>query len=110
VPEDPNVEKFLAEEKALDNRKRALIDNVLRQKAEAVKGFDEQLAKLRYQDDGAKPRRSHQKKGAPLCNAREGAGSGEKTRSEILRLTQPPPSAAAERSGNRRRVARARRR
>jgi hypothetical protein len=65
MPEDPNVEKLLAEQKALENRKRALIDDVLRQKVEPVKSFDEQLAKLRYHDNGAKPRRSHRKKGAP---------------------------------------------
>ena len=60
-----DVETFLAEQRALENRKWALIDHVLRQKAEPVKSFDEQRAKLRYQDNGAKPRRSHHKKGAP---------------------------------------------
>ena len=57
MAEDPNVEKFLAEQKALEDRKAALIKEVLRQKDEAMKGFDDQLARLGYQDNGAKSRR-----------------------------------------------------
>jgi hypothetical protein len=39
------VENFLADRKAFEDRKQALIDDLLRQKAEAVKAFDEKLAK-----------------------------------------------------------------
>jgi hypothetical protein len=68
MPEDKrsdDVEKFLSEQKALEGRKQALIDDLLRQRAEAMNVFDERLAKLGYQDNGAKTRRSHHKKGAP---------------------------------------------
>ena len=65
MPEDPIVEKFLAEQKALEDRKQALMEDVLRQKADAVKAFDEKLAKLGYKPDGAKPRKSHHRPPAP---------------------------------------------
>ena len=57
------VEKFLADRKAFEDRKQALIDDLLRQKAEAVKAFDDKLAKLGYQakDGAGKPRKSHHK-------------------------------------------------
>ena len=37
------VEKFLADRKAFEDRKQALIDDLLRQKAESMKAFDEKL-------------------------------------------------------------------
>ena len=57
------VETFLADRKAFEDRKQALIEDLLRQKAEAVKAFDEKLAKLGYQakDGAGKSRRSHHK-------------------------------------------------
>ena len=55
-----DVEKFLAEQKSFEDRKQELIDDLLRQKAEAVKTFDEKLAKLGYRP-GAKPKKSHHK-------------------------------------------------
>jgi hypothetical protein len=55
------VEKVLADQKAIDDRKQALIDELLRQKADAVKVFDEKLMKLGYKPDGAKSRKSHHK-------------------------------------------------
>lgn len=53
-----DIEKFLAEEKSFEDRKQGLIDDLLRQKAEAAKAFDEKLAKLGYHASG-KSRRSH---------------------------------------------------
>jgi len=55
------VEKVLADQKAIDDRKQTLIDELLRQKADAVKAFDEKLVKLGYKPDGAKSRKSHHK-------------------------------------------------
>lgn len=60
-----DVEKLLAEEKAIAERRKALIDELLKQKAAAVKEFDDKLEKLGYREDGAgKRRRSHHKKAA----------------------------------------------
>ena len=60
-----DVEKLLADQKAFEDRKRALIDDLLRQKAEAVKVFDDKLAKLGYRADGAKRKSHHKKPDAP---------------------------------------------
>jgi len=43
-----DFEKFLSEQKALAHRKQALIDDLLRLRAEAINVFDERLAKLGY--------------------------------------------------------------
>ena len=58
------VEKVLADQKLIDDRKQALIEELLRQKADAVKAFDEKLLKLGHKADGAKSRKSHHKLGA----------------------------------------------
>ena len=50
------VEKFLQEQKAVEDRKQALIDDLLRQRAEALKAFDEKLAKLGYKSRDGKPK------------------------------------------------------
>jgi hypothetical protein len=63
-PKTDDVEKFLAEQKAFDDRKQGLIDDLLRQKAEAVKAFDERLAKLGYRASG-RPKRNHHKQAEP---------------------------------------------
>ncbi len=55
------VEKFLLEQRAVEDRKQALIDDLLHQRAEAMKAFDEKLAKLGYKLRDGKPRRSHHK-------------------------------------------------
>lgn len=55
------VEKLLQEQKAVEDRKQALIDDLLRQRAEAIKAFDEKLAKLGHKSRDGKPRRSHHK-------------------------------------------------
>ena len=57
------VEKFLLEQKAVEDHKQALIDDLLRQRAEAVKAFDEKLAKLGHKSRDGKQRRSHHKQG-----------------------------------------------
>jgi len=65
MPERDDVEKLLSEEKAIADRRKALIDGLLQQKADAVKEFDDKLAKLGYHGDGVgKRRRSHHKTGA----------------------------------------------
>lgn len=68
MPAD-DVEKLLAEEKAIAERRKALIDELLKQKAAAVKEFDDKLAKLGHTDNGAgKPKRNHHKKAAPATD------------------------------------------
>lgn len=70
MPAD-DVEKLLAEEKAIAERRKALIDELLKQKAAAVKEFDDKLARLGHVDNGAgKPKRSHHKKAAPAEKAK----------------------------------------
>lgn len=66
------VEKFLADRKAFEDRKQALIDDLLRQKAEAMKAFDEKLAKLGYpaKDGTGKPRKSHHKQASASPSAK----------------------------------------
>jgi hypothetical protein len=64
MPEEPRsdaIEKFLLEQKAVEDRKQALIDDLLQQRADAIKAFDDQLAKLGYKSPGGKPRKSHHK-------------------------------------------------
>lgn len=60
-----DVEKVLAEEKAIEERKKTLIAALLKQREAAIKDFDEKLAKLGYEASDGKPRRSHHKKAAP---------------------------------------------
>lgn len=68
MPERDDVEKLLAEEKAIADRRKALIEDLLKQKAAAIKEFDDKLAKLGHQEDGSgKRRRSHHKKAAPAA-------------------------------------------
>ena len=40
------VEKFLTEQKSMEDRKQALIDDLLDQREAAIKAFDEKLEKL----------------------------------------------------------------
>ncbi len=62
---DP-VEKFLSEQKNLEDRKQALIQELLNQKEAALQAFDDKLAKLGYvpKDGAGGRRRSHHKKTA----------------------------------------------
>lgn len=59
------VEKFLLEQKAVEDRKQALIDDLLRQRAEAIKAFDDKLALLGHNVSTGKRKRSHHKGSAP---------------------------------------------
>jgi hypothetical protein len=70
MPEDKSadaVEKFLLEQKAVEDRKQALIDDLLRQRAEAIKAFDDKLALLGHNSSGGKrkSKRSHHKASSP---------------------------------------------
>lgn len=65
MPEDSHtddVEKFLSEQKMLENRKQALIAELLKQKEAAIRSFDDQLAKLGYVPNAERPKRSHHRK------------------------------------------------
>jgi hypothetical protein len=75
-----DVDKFLEDAKSFEGRKQALIDDLLRQKAAAMAGFDDKLAKLGYKDDGARPRKSHHKKAAAPAVGKSAAA--EKSTSE----------------------------
>lgn len=57
-----DVEKLLAEEKSLQERKQAAIDDLLKQREAAIAAFDEKLAKLGYHGNSGKRGRSHHKK------------------------------------------------
>jgi len=73
MPEDKrsdDVEKFLSEQKAFEDRKQALIDDLLRQRAEAINVFDERLAKLGYKAQSGKSKKSHHKPTAPEAAAK----------------------------------------
>jgi hypothetical protein len=59
------IEKFLLEEKAVEERKQALIEDLLRQRAEAIRAFDEKLAKLGHKSPAGKRNKSHHKTPAP---------------------------------------------
>lgn len=63
MPERDDVEKLLAEEKAIADRRKALVEDLLKQKAAAVKEFDDKLAKLGHHE-GGKSKRNHHRKGA----------------------------------------------
>ena len=58
------IEKFLLEQKAVEDRKQALIEDLLHQRAEAMKAYDEKLAKLGY-SAGGKHKKSHHRAPAP---------------------------------------------
>ncbi len=65
MPEGDDVDKFLSDQKAFEGRKQALIDDLLRQRADAMKAFDDKLAKLGLQGDGAgKAKKSHHRQAA----------------------------------------------
>jgi hypothetical protein len=81
MPEEKSadaVEKFLQEQKAVEDRKQALIDDLLRQRAEAIKAFDDKLAKLGYKSRDGKPRRSHHKQAQPPADASAKPGAKPK--------------------------------
>ena len=72
MPEEKTdaVEKLLSEEKAIEDRKQALVADLLKQKEVAMKEFDEKLAKLGYQaNSSARAKRNHHKKSAAAADA-----------------------------------------
>lgn len=60
-----DVEKILSEQKSLEDRKQAVIDDLLKQREAAMAIFDEKLAKLGYQANSGKGKKSHHKKAGP---------------------------------------------
>ena len=66
-----DVEKFLSEQKSMEDRKQSLIADLLKQKEAAIKSFDERLAKLGYQANSGKTKRSHHKKAASEHQAKQ---------------------------------------
>jgi hypothetical protein len=57
-----DVEKFLNEQKSMEDRKQALIDDLLKQREAAIAAFDEKLEKLGYQaNSSGKSKKSHHK-------------------------------------------------
>jgi hypothetical protein len=58
-----DVEKLLSEQKLLEDRKQALIDDLLKQKDAAIAAFDEKLEKLGYHaTKSGRSKRNHHKK------------------------------------------------
>ncbi|PYT12797.1 MAG: hypothetical protein DMG59_22405 [Acidobacteria bacterium] len=67
MPDNPrtdDVEKLLADEKAVEDRKQALIADILKQKEAPIAAFDDKLAELGYHANFGKTRRSHHRKPA----------------------------------------------
>jgi hypothetical protein len=66
-----DVEKLLAEEKAIEERKKSLISELLKQREATIKDFDERLAKLGYAGNGRQKRSHHKKAGqVPTAGAK----------------------------------------
>ncbi len=60
-----DVEQFLNEQKSLEDRKQALIADLLKQKEAAMKEFDDRLEKLGYHaNSSGRTKRSHHSKAA----------------------------------------------
>jgi hypothetical protein len=60
-----DVEKFLQDQRSFEDRKQSLIDDLLRQRAEAIKSYDEKLAKLGHSGHSGRHKRSHHKASTP---------------------------------------------
>jgi len=78
-PRTDDVEKLLSEQKALEDRKQALIADLPKQKEAAIRDFDEKLARLGHHSGPKAPRRSHHKRPAA---APQGGGAKEKGKPE----------------------------
>ena len=68
-----DVEKLLAEEKAVEERKKRLIAELLKQREATLKDFDDRLAKLGHHAPTGKAKRNHHKKAeaaAPSAKAK----------------------------------------
>lgn len=62
-----DVEKLLSEERSLEDRKKALIDDLLKQRDAAMAAFDEKLEKLGFRGNSGRHKRSHHKKPVPAA-------------------------------------------
>jgi len=61
-----HIEKLLHDQKSLEHRRQTLIADLLKQKENAMKEFDDKLAKLGYvAPENSKPKRSHHRKQQP---------------------------------------------
>ena len=75
-----DIEKILHDEKSLEDRKQALIADLLKQREAAMAAFDEKLAKLGYHANSGKSRRSHHKKSGTPAPASPPAKAAEKSK------------------------------
>jgi hypothetical protein len=69
-----DVEKYLSEQKSMEDRKQALIADLLSQREAVIKTFDDKLGKLGYRANSAgRPKRSHHSKEsvAPAASAQQ---------------------------------------
>jgi hypothetical protein len=79
MPDDKrsdDVEKLLAEEGAVEDRKKSLIADLLKQREASLKDFDDKLAKLGHHPDG-KQKRNHHRKGTPSAAGAEAQPRGK---------------------------------
>jgi len=74
---DNDVEKLLADEKSIQDRRKQLIEGLLKKREAQNKEIDDQLAQLGYHGNHGKTKRSHHKK-APAAQAAAAAKSKEK--------------------------------
>ena len=74
-----DVDKFLVDQKSMEERKQGLIADLLKQKEAAIKAFDEKLARLGYVApwNAAKSKRSHHKKPVTTTGAEGGKGKSK---------------------------------
>ena len=79
-----DVEKVLSDLKSIEDRKQALIDDLLRQKADAMKAFDEKLLKLGWKPDSTGKKKSHHKTPA--------AGTPAKSKTPAAPAAGPVPA------------------
>ena len=90
-----DVEKILHDEKSLEDRKHALIADLLKQREAAISAFDEKLAKLGYRANSGKTKRSHHKRGGPA----PGAGNATDESGEAESLRRAPAQGIGTRKG-----------
>jgi hypothetical protein len=64
---EDTLEKIKADERELQERKKAAIEALLKRRAEQNREIDKQLAALGYRADGVKQKRSHHKRPAPTA-------------------------------------------
>ena len=71
---EPDVDKFLAEEKAVEDHRKQLIEALLKKREAQNKDIDDQLAKLGHHADAGKSRRNHHKKTASATEPKSHKG------------------------------------